>query len=52
MNNLMAVNNESLTMSSREIAELVNRRIDSVVRTINSMVKSSNLTIHEVVEGN
>jgi phage antirepressor YoqD-like protein len=50
MNNLIA-QNESLTMSSREIAELVDRRIDSVVRTINSMVKSNNLTIHEVVEG-
>lgn len=40
MNNLITLNNETLTMSSREIAELVEKRHDNVKRTIETLVKN------------
>ncbi|WP_443092489.1 phage antirepressor KilAC domain-containing protein [Basfia succiniciproducens] len=38
MDTLMTLNNETLTMSSREIAELVEKRHDNVKRTIETLI--------------
>lgn len=41
--NLVATNNDQLTMSSREIAELVGKRHDHVLRDIQKMIDNPNL---------
>ncbi|MCW4596773.1 phage antirepressor KilAC domain-containing protein [Pasteurella multocida subsp. multocida] len=40
MNTLITLNNENLTMSSREIAELVGKRHGNVKRTIETLIKN------------
>lgn len=50
MNELVIVGNKELTMSSREIAELVESRHDSVKRTIERLVASGVITLTPLVE--
>jgi phage regulator Rha-like protein len=49
MNNIMSISNpEALTMSSREIAELVEKRHDNVKRTIEILGKQGFISVPQI----
>ncbi|UZV66567.1 Rha family transcriptional regulator [Pasteurella multocida] len=50
MNTLITLNNENLTMSSREIAELVDVRHDNVRRTIETLADKGVITLPQIEE--
>ena len=50
MNQLSIISNTSLTMTSREIAELVEKRHDNVKRTIESLIERGVIASPQVEE--
>ena len=51
MNSILSITNpEALTMSSREIAELVEKRHDNVKRTVETLVQREVITLPQIEE--
>lgn len=50
MSNLIQISNQNLTMSSREIAQLVEKRHDNVKRTIDALVNSDVISFPQIEE--